>query len=220
MGIYDIYPNDLIEKAAEELKKNEAIKAPVWATFAKTGVHKERAPADPDWWYARVAAVLRAVCTLGPIGVQKLRTKYGGKKNRGHQPSIFRKGSGSVIRKALQQLDKAGFTKFEEKGVHKGRIITKEGKLFLKKVADSIKPKVKKEAKPVEEVKKAPKKEIKIIEKKEVPKKEEKLPIKEPEKEIAEIPKKEIQEVPKKEEKEEVKTEEKKPEEQKKLEEK
>jgi small subunit ribosomal protein S19e len=219
MGIHDVYPNELIEKAAEEFKKNEAIKPPMWAKMVKTGVHKERAPADPEWWYTRAAAVLRAVCVLGPIGVQKLRTKYGGRKNRGHQPSIFKKGSGSVIRKVLQQLDKAGFTRFEEKGVHKGRVTTKEGKLFLNKIAASIKPEVKKEAKPVKKVKKAPKKEIKIIEKKEVKAKEEKLPMKEPEKELAEVPKKEVQIVPKEEEKK-VKEEKKQKEEPKQIEEK
>ena len=109
MGIHDVYPNDLIEKAAEELKKVEAVKPPVWVTFVKTGVHRERAPLDKDWWYMRAAAVLRSVALLGPIGVSKLRTKYGGKKRRGHQPPIFRRGSGSIIRKVLQQLDKAGF---------------------------------------------------------------------------------------------------------------
>jgi len=201
MGIFDIYPNELIEKAAEELKKVEAVKAPVWARFAKTGTHRERAPLDKDWWYMRAAAVLRAVCVLGPIGVQKLRTKYGGKKRRGHQPPIFKKGSGSVIRKVLQQLDKAGFTKFDEKGVHKGRIITKEGKLFLNKVADSIS-------------KSQPKKEK--LPKKEVVKEEKKLPVKEPKKEIVEVPKKEIQEVKKEEKpKEEAKKEEPKQVEQK-----
>ena len=138
MGIYDVYPNDLIEKSAEELKRIEAIKPPVWAGFVKTGVHKERAPADPNWWYKRAAAVLRTVQILGPIGVSKLRAKYGGKKRRGHKPPHFKKGSGSIIRKVLQQLDKAGFTKFAEKGIHKGRIITKEGKLFLNKVAESL----------------------------------------------------------------------------------
>jgi len=176
MGIHDVYPNELIEKAAEELKKIEAVKAPAWTVYAKTGTHRERAPADKDWWYKRAAAVLRTVAILGPIGTEKLRTKYGGKKRRGHKPPHFRKGSGSVIRKVLQQLDKAGFTKFVEKGVHKGRIITKEGKLFLNKIANDIS-------------KSQPK--------------EEKLPVKEPKKEIAEAPKKEIQEVPKK--KEEVK---------------
>lgn len=156
MGINDVYPNELIEKAAEELKKVEAIKQPAWASFAKTGVHKERPPVEKDWWYKRVAAVLRTVEILGPIGVSKLRAKYGGKQRRGHQPPHFKKGSGSVIRKVLQQLDKAGFTKSVEKGVHKGRIITKEGKLFLNKIAEEIrkskgievkKPEIKKEVK-------------------------------------------------------------------------
>ncbi|MBW2966156.1 30S ribosomal protein S19e [Candidatus Woesearchaeota archaeon] len=188
MGIHDVYPNDLIEKVAEELKKIDAIKAPEWTKFVKTGVHRERAPAEEDWWYKRAAAVLRTVCVMGPIGVSKLRTKYGGKKRRGHKPPQFRKGSGSIIRKVLQQLDKAGFTKFAEKGVHKGRIITKEGKLFLKKIADSIGKVKKEETMPVEE----PKKEVEIVKKKE----------------IAEVPKKEIQEV-KKEPKKEVKEEEK-----------
>jgi small subunit ribosomal protein S19e len=154
MGINDVYPNELIEKAAEGLKKVEAIKQPVWASFAKTGVNKERPPVDKDWWYKRTAAVLRTVQILGPIGVNKLRAKYGGKQRRGHQPAIFKKGSGSVIRKVLQQLDKAGFTKSVEKGVHKGRIITKEGKLFLNKIAEEIMKskgiEVKKEPKPVE----------------------------------------------------------------------
>ncbi|MBW2977285.1 30S ribosomal protein S19e [Candidatus Woesearchaeota archaeon] len=154
MGIHDVYPNDLIEKAAEELKKIDSIKPPAWAGFVKTGVHKERAPVERDWWYKRAAAVLRTVQILGPIGVSKLRAKYGGKQRRGHQPPVFKKGGGSIIRKVLQQLDKAGFTKFAEKGLHKGRIITKEGKLFLNKVAESlakekpVKQEVKVEAKP------------------------------------------------------------------------
>lgn len=133
--IHDVYPNDLINRAAEELKKIEAIKPPAWASFVKTGVHKERAPAARDWWYARAAAVLRSVQILGPIGVSKLRTKYGGKKRRGHKPAEFRKGSGSILRKILQQLEKAEFVKFAEKGVHKGRIITPKGKSFLDKIA-------------------------------------------------------------------------------------
>ncbi|MBW2982029.1 30S ribosomal protein S19e [Candidatus Woesearchaeota archaeon] len=190
MGIYDVYPNELIEKAAEELKKVDSVKAPAWSRFVKTGSHRERTPIEEDWWYKRAAAVLRTVAVLGPIGTEKLRTKYGGRKRRGHKPAHFRKSSGSIIRKVLQQLDKAGFTKFEEKGVHKGRIITKEGKLFLNKIADSIS-------------KSQPK--------------EETLPMKEPEKEIAEVPKKEIQEVPKEEVKKEEKE---KPEQPKQLEEK
>ena len=53
-------------------------------------------------------------------------------------PEEFRKGSGSVMRKALQQLEKAGYVKQVEKGVHKGRIVTPQGKSFLDKVALEI----------------------------------------------------------------------------------
>ncbi len=164
MAVFDVYPNDLINTAAEELKKLPEFKAPEWADYAKTGAHKERAPADPEWWFKRVAAVLRSVYVLGPIGVSKLRVKYGGKKRRGHKKAHFKKGSGSVIRKAFQQLDKAGFTKFLEKGKHKGRIITPKGRSFLDKIAVKLakakpKPKTAKpkpEQKPAEEKEKIP----------------------------------------------------------------
>ncbi len=136
--MYDVEAQELITKTAEELKKVPEIKSPVWAPFVKTGMHKERPPSSSDWWYIRTASVLRTVYRLGPVGVSKLRTKYGGKKNRGHKKAHFYKGSGNILRKALQQLEKAGFVKFAEKGVHKGRIITLKGRSFLDKIAAQI----------------------------------------------------------------------------------
>lgn len=138
MSMYDVYPNELIEAVSDKLKNNEAINPPKWAKFAKTGAHKERTPENKDWWYVRTAAILRTVCVLGPIGVSKLRTKYGGKRRRGHKKAEFRKGSGSVIRKGLQQLEKAKLVKFEEKGVHKGRVVTPAGRSLLDKTAVEI----------------------------------------------------------------------------------
>ena len=137
--MYDVDANDLILKTAEELKKVPEIKPPAWAPFAKTGMNKERPPKDNDWWYMRTASVLRTVYRLVPVGVSKLRTKYGGKKNRGHKKEHFYKGSGNIIRKVLQQLEKAGFIKFAEKGAHKGRVITPKGRSFLDKIAVGIK---------------------------------------------------------------------------------
>ncbi len=137
-SIYDVNPNELIEKASEELKKNENIKPPEWAIYVKTGRHKERVPVKNDWWYTRTAAVLRTAYKYGPIGVSKLRVKYGGKKRRGHKPSRFYPGSGNIIRKALQQLEKAGFLKKDEKSKYKGRSITPQGKSFLDKIATQV----------------------------------------------------------------------------------
>ncbi|MBN2111795.1 40S ribosomal protein S19, partial [Candidatus Woesearchaeota archaeon] len=94
--------------------------------------------AREDWWYVRAASILRKVSMLGPVGVSKLRTLYGGKKDRGMKPEKFMKGSGNIIRKALQQLEKAGLAKQAEKGTHKGRVITPKGKSLLDKAAVKI----------------------------------------------------------------------------------
>jgi small subunit ribosomal protein S19e len=147
--MYDVPTNELIDKIAEELKKIKEIRPPSWSVFVKTGMSKERPPAREDWWYVRAAAVLRTVRRLGPVGVEKLRTKYGGRKNRGHMTEHAFKGSGNILRKVLQQLDSAGLTKKVSDGLKKGRIITPKGISLMDKAAVQIykaKPAAKKEA--------------------------------------------------------------------------
>jgi small subunit ribosomal protein S19e len=134
----DIQPNKLIHELSNELKNMNGFEAPEWAIYVKTGMNKERTPVKRDWWQTRIAAVLRSVANLGPIGVSKLRTKYGGKHRRGHKPAKFARGSGNIIRKVLQQLEKANLIQQTKIGVHKGRVITKQGALLLNKVAEKI----------------------------------------------------------------------------------
>lgn len=134
--INDIGINELIEKAAVELQK--VIKQPEWSLFVKTGTSKTRPPERNDWWYTRSAAILRKIYIQGPIGVSKLRTKFGGKKHRGYKPEEFRRASGKIIRVILQELEKAEFIKKAEKSVHKGRIITPKGRSFLDKIATGM----------------------------------------------------------------------------------
>ncbi len=140
-NIYEVSPQELIEKTAEELKKIQEIKAPDWAEFVKTGMHRERPPLRKDWWYLRAAAVLRWVHIRGPVGVSKLRTKFGGKKNRGVQPDKFFRSSGNILRKILQQLESAELVKKKDDSVHKGRIITPKGISLLDKNAGAIRAK-------------------------------------------------------------------------------
>lgn len=134
---YEVNQQDLIEKLSEELKKVKAIQPPVWAEYVKTGMFKERPPVRNDWWYTRTASILCSVNRLGPIGVNKLRTKYGGKHRRGVAPPHFGLASGNIIRKALQQLEKAGFVKQQDKG-RKGKIITPLGIKLLNQVSNTL----------------------------------------------------------------------------------
>lgn len=126
---YDIEPTLLIQKTAEHLKKE--LEQPQWTKFVKTSSGKERPPAQPDWYYYRAASVLRKIYKLGPIGTNKLKVKYGAKKNRGHAPDEFRPGTGKIIRSIMQQLEKQGYLKQETKGAHKGRILTPKGRKLL-----------------------------------------------------------------------------------------
>lgn len=136
--VYDIPPDLLIRKVAGELKELDVIEAPDWAGFAKTGVHKEMPPKDENWWYVRAASVLRRVYIDGPVGVQRLRTFYGGKQDRGSMPYSFRKGSGSITRKILQQLEKAGYIE----NTSEGRVVSSSGRSFIDGVANSLKDNV------------------------------------------------------------------------------
>jgi small subunit ribosomal protein S19e len=176
MGIHDVDPTQLIHKVAEELKKEPLVKPASWAPFVKTGISRERAPVQQDWWHIRAAAILRKLFILGPIGTSKLKNKFSGRKNRGMAPEHVFPSAGNHIRKILQQLEKSGLAKQVAKGVHKGRICTPKGQRMLENVANQIMkdqgivlPVRPKEAKvetkveekseaPVEKVKRAPRK--------------------------------------------------------------
>jgi small subunit ribosomal protein S19e len=195
--IHDVNASELIKKTASSLKNEEEIKEPDWAKFVKTGASKERPPVERDWWFTRSASVLRKVYVLGPIGVSKLRKKYGGKKNRGHKPGKFYKGGGNILRKVLQQLEKAELIKYAEKGVHKGRIITPKGKKFLDKIATEIvgvKPKQEGGA-PLSTPQASPQQKKNLLEKTSPKKEEKKVEVKEkmakPEAKVEEVIRKE-----------------------------
>jgi small subunit ribosomal protein S19e len=125
--LYDIPANKLIELAATKLKSDERFTPPEWASCVKTGMHREHPPQNDDWWYVRCAALLRRIAMDGPVGTQRLRSVYGGKTDNSSKPERFVKGSGSIIRKAMQQLESAGFVKTTPKG----REISSQGRSFL-----------------------------------------------------------------------------------------
>jgi len=125
--LYDVPANKLIELAATKLKNDERFTPPEWASWVKTGVHKEHPPQNDDWWYVRCAALLRRIAMDGPVGTQRLRSVYGGKTDNSSRPERFVRGSGSIIRKAMQQLESAGFVKTTPKG----REISSQGRSFL-----------------------------------------------------------------------------------------
>ena len=126
--VYDVPADRFIDELASKLAEFEAIAAPEWAQFAKTGVHREKAPIRSDWWQVRAAAMLRKVYMKGPIGIERLAAEYGGRSDRGSAPYRAVRGSRSVAREILKQLEKSKLIK-KERGV--GRSITPAGQALV-----------------------------------------------------------------------------------------
>lgn len=134
---YDVPAAILIDRLARYLKDNVyEVVPPTWASFVKTGSHAVRPPQDPDWWFTRCASLLRKIYIRGPVGITRLRSEYGGRVDRGTKPEHARRGGGAIIRKALQQLEAAGFV---ETLRNRGRVLTREGRRLLDRLSIEIK---------------------------------------------------------------------------------
>jgi small subunit ribosomal protein S19e len=133
---YDVSAHRFIEKLAKYLKENvDEVQPPAWASVAKTGSHVEKQPQNPNWWYTRSASILRKVYVHGPIGIEKLRADYGGRKDFGTKPEHAVKAGGSSIRKILQQLEAAGLI---QNVSPQGRKMAPKGRKLLQEVAEDL----------------------------------------------------------------------------------
>ena len=137
--IYEISAQEYNLKLAEALKEIPEFKEPEWVQFVKSSASKERPIDDPNFWHKRAASILRQIYKNSVVGVNRLRTKYGSRKNRGMRPEKFIRGSGKIIRTILQQADKSGLTEISKtiKGIKSkkpGRQLTEKGKLFLEDI--------------------------------------------------------------------------------------
>ena len=135
VSLRDIEAGKYISKLKEELKSVKEISPPDWSHFVKSGVHRQRPPEQSDFWYIRSASILRRIYLDGPVGTERLRSYFGGRKNLGHQPSHFRKSSGAIIRRIIHQLESAGLIEKAKKG----RKISNKGVKFLDAVAKASK---------------------------------------------------------------------------------
>jgi len=140
---YDVSASQFIPRLAKHIKDRvDQVQPPPWALMVKTSTHTQRQPEDLDWWFTRAASILRKVYLQGPVGIERLRARYGGRKSLGVRRQHARKGGGSNVRKILQQLETAGLVE-PTKG--RGRVLTKEGRRVLDKIASEVKEELEKD---------------------------------------------------------------------------
>ena len=132
---FDVPAEKLIPKLAEELKKVETISPPDWAAFVKTGRHREKSPVSNDWWHVRTAAVLRKIYVEGPVGTTRLAAMFGGKADRGSKPNRAVRGSRSISRMTVQQLEKSQLVQKQKDG---GRVVTAKARKMIDGMSTQI----------------------------------------------------------------------------------
>mmetsp|Transcript_1146 Transcript_1146/g.1157 ORF Transcript_1146/g.1157 Transcript_1146/m.1157 type:complete len:149 (+) Transcript_1146:26-472(+) len=133
--VRDVRPDAFIAAYAQVLKNNDKFVVPKWADTVKTGVHKELAPYDPDWYYIRAAAVARKIYLRQGTGVGALKKRFGGSYRRGALPNIHQDAAGGIIRSIILSLDELKITEKSGKG---GRKVTSVGQRALDQVARHV----------------------------------------------------------------------------------
>ena len=105
--VKDVPANSFILAYADHLKKTQKIQVVPNAHFIKTSHASQRNPYNEDWFYVRAAAIARKVYLKPEVGVGNLKQLFGRTKNNGNAPYSHASASGSLIRFALHQLEKA-----------------------------------------------------------------------------------------------------------------
>lgn len=132
-NVYDVKASELVSEAAKKLK--DVLKAPPdYIHYVKSGASKERPPQDPEFWYVRSASILRQVYVNGPVGISRLRVRYGSRKEHEVHRRHHWDSGGSIIQDSLNALEAVNFVKKTKKG----REITSKGKSFLDGISKEI----------------------------------------------------------------------------------
>merc|ERR1712121_486532 len=135
VGVKDVDQQVFTKALAAFLKKSGKVKLPEWVDIVKTNVAKELAPYDEDWYYTRLASMARHIYVRSPVGVSTVCKIYGVRRNNGSAPSHWRAGSGTVARKALQNLEQL---KLVEKDPNGGRRLSSQGRRDLDRIPAQI----------------------------------------------------------------------------------
>ncbi|CAN7948264.1 unnamed protein product [Ixodes pacificus] len=60
VGVKDVEQQAFVRALSAFLKKSGKLKVPDWVDVVKTGIYKELAPCDEDWFYTRCGEILAA----------------------------------------------------------------------------------------------------------------------------------------------------------------
>lgn len=132
--VHRVKHTDLLKAIEDNLKDNSSIELPKNHDIIKTGRGRQNSPTSPDWFYARMAAIVRVVLKNGRVNLKTCCSRFGNRKDRGVKPTAFARGSKYVNASALNQLQAIGWLE-KEGDVSK---LAEKGKEVLTQIFEKI----------------------------------------------------------------------------------
>ena len=129
---YRLDAHKLVDAISSTLEK-EKVELPIHGDLIKTGCGRQYSPYEKNWFYTRMASIVRQAMCKDKVSMTGLAHKYGVRKNRGVKPTKFTRGSRYVIGKAIDNLIQLGWFDFNQTD---GIITEKAGKVLEKIMAD------------------------------------------------------------------------------------
>ncbi len=127
-------PADLLINKIASGFKEQNVAIPEWTKYLKDGMGREKSWTQDDWYYTRLASVLRKIYLNGNIGISRLSQEYGSRQDRGTKRYHPVSGSRFIIRNILQALESMNYVKKDKTG----RILTPAGQSLLDKASKEV----------------------------------------------------------------------------------
>ncbi len=133
VNVNEVPADLLLDKLASEFKEKK-VEIPDWANYLKDGIGREKAWVQEDWYYTRLASVLRKVSLKKTIGISRLSQEYGSRQDRGCKRYHPVQGSRFIVRNIFHNLEAMGYIKNDKAG----RSLTPAGQSLLDNAAKKV----------------------------------------------------------------------------------
>ncbi|CAD26072.1 40S RIBOSOMAL PROTEIN S19 [Encephalitozoon cuniculi GB-M1] len=132
-GIYEVMPEKFNEALKSYLKSTNEVVPLQDHDIMKTGEGREQAPIEEDWYFTRMASIVRQISIKGAVTSEFLAKRYGSLKNRGCRPSKYVGAYPEIGESVLENLKNMGWI-----NEHPKDMLTEKGKTIVREIIEKV----------------------------------------------------------------------------------
>lgn len=132
--IYEVRPEKFNEALKSYIKSTNKVVPPQDHDIMKTGEGRQQAPTEDDWYFTRMASIMRQISIRGEVTPEFLAEKYGNRKNRGCRPSKYVGAYRELGVSVLENLKNMGWINTESSQ----DMLTEKGKTVVREIIEKV----------------------------------------------------------------------------------